>query len=32
MVGGILSVAYLAAIVMATGPQYIGLLRQVFGV
>jgi hypothetical protein len=30
-VGGVISVAYLVAIVVATGPQYIGLLRQVFG-
>jgi hypothetical protein len=29
--GGLMSIAYLVAIVMATGPQYIGLLRQVFG-
>ena len=31
IVGGVISVAYLVAIVVATGPQYIGLLRQVFG-
>jgi hypothetical protein len=31
IVGGVISVAYLVAIVVATGPQYIGLLKQVFG-
>jgi hypothetical protein len=30
--GGVISVAYLVAIVVATGPQYIGLLRQAFGI
>ena len=30
--GGMISVAYLVAIVVAAGPQYIGLLRQAFGV
>jgi hypothetical protein len=30
--GGAISVAYLVAIVVAAGPQYIGLLRQAFGV
>jgi hypothetical protein len=29
--GGVISVAYLVAIVVATGPQYISLLRQAFG-
>jgi hypothetical protein len=29
--GGVISVAYLVAIVVAAGPQYIGLLRQAFG-
>ncbi len=29
--GGVVSVAYLVAIVVATGPQYIGLLRESFG-
>jgi hypothetical protein len=29
--GGVIGVAYLVAIVVATGPQYIGLLRQAFG-
>lgn len=28
--GGVISVAYLVAIIVATGPQYIGLLRRVF--
>ena len=30
--GSVISVPYLVAIVVATGPQYIGLLRQAFGV
>jgi hypothetical protein len=30
--GGVISVAYLVAIVEAAGPQYIGLLKQAFGV
>jgi hypothetical protein len=30
--GGVISVMYLVVIVVATGPQYIGLLRQAFGV
>ena len=31
IVGGVISVAYLVTIVVITAPQYIGLLRQVFG-
>jgi hypothetical protein len=30
--GGVIAVAYLVAIVVAAGPQYIGLLKQAFGV
>jgi hypothetical protein len=30
--GGAISVAYLVAIVVVAGPQYIGLLKQAFGV
>ena len=30
--GGVISVVYLVAIVVTAGPQYIGLLRQAFGV
>jgi hypothetical protein len=29
--GGILAVAYLVVIIVTTGPQYIGLLKRVFG-
>jgi hypothetical protein len=29
--GGVIAVAYLVAIVVAVGPQYIGLLKQAFG-
>jgi hypothetical protein len=29
--GGVISVAYLVAIVVIAGPQYIGLLKQAFG-
>jgi hypothetical protein len=29
--GGILAVAYLVAIIFTTGPQYIGLVKRVFG-
>jgi hypothetical protein len=29
--GGILALAYLVAIIFTTGPQYIGLVRRVFG-
>lgn len=31
IVGGVISVAYLVAIVVITGPQYIEMLRQAFG-
>jgi hypothetical protein len=29
--GGVLAIAYLIAIIITTGPQYIGLLKRVFG-
>jgi hypothetical protein len=29
--GGMLAVAYLVAIIFTTGPQYIGLVKRVFG-
>jgi hypothetical protein len=29
--GGVLAVAYLVAIIFTTGPQYIGLMKRVFG-
>jgi len=29
--GGVLAVAYFVAIIITTGPQYIGLLKKVFG-
>ena len=29
--GGVIAVAYLAVIIITTGPQYIGLLQRVFG-
>jgi hypothetical protein len=32
LAGGILAVAYLVVIIFTTGPQYIGLLKRVFGV